>query len=84
MLERDERAAEAKALLDNQLLQEVFRRMEAEATERLLRAEPGSVAAMAHHQRIMAIRACHAELIGMVEDPKTLRAAQERRRHFSQ
>jgi hypothetical protein len=84
MLERDERAADAKALLDNPLLQEVFQRMEAAATERLLSAEPGTIVAVAHHQRIMAIRSLHAELISMVEDPKTLRAAAERRRRFSQ
>ena len=84
MLERDERAAEAQELLHNPLLQEVFGRLEAEAREAMLAAPPGSEVATAHHFRIMAIRAVNADLIRMVDDPKMLRAAQERRRRFSQ
>ncbi len=84
MLERDERAAEAKALLDNPLLQEVLRRMETDAGEQLMRAEPGSPVAFAEHHRILAVRALHAELIRLIDDPKMLRAARERRRHLSQ
>jgi hypothetical protein len=84
MLARDERAADAKELLDNPLLQEVFKRIEAEAQETMLNAEPGSPVAVAYHQRIMAIRAIHADLLRMVDDPKMLRAAQDRRRRFSQ
>jgi hypothetical protein len=84
MLQRDERAAEAKELLDNSLLQEVFRRIEAEAQEAMLNAEPGSPAAVAYHQRIMAVRAIHADLLRLVDDPKMLRFAADRRRKFSQ
>jgi hypothetical protein len=84
MLARDERAAAAKELLDNALLQEIFRQLEDEAMARLLSVEPGSSAAVAHHQRIMAIRAVHADLIRLVDDPKMLRFAADRRRKFSQ
>jgi hypothetical protein len=84
MMERDERAADAKELLDNPLLQEVFKRIEAEAQEAMLGAEPGSPVATANHHRIMAIRAIHADLLRLVDDPKMLRAAAERRRRFSQ
>ena len=45
---------------------------------------PGSEVALAQHYRIMAIRAVHADLIRLVDDPKMLRAARERRRRFSQ
>jgi hypothetical protein len=84
MLERDERAAEAKELLDNPLLQTIFGAMEVEARELMLNAQPGSQVAMAQHYRIMAIRAVNADLIRMVDDPKMIRLARERRRHFSQ
>jgi hypothetical protein len=83
MLARDERAADAKELLDNPLLIEVFRRIEAEAQEAMLNTEPGSPAAVAYHQRIMAIRAIHADLLRLVDDPKMLRFAAERRRRHS-
>jgi hypothetical protein len=83
MLQRDERAADAKELLDNPLLQEVFKRVEAEAQEAMLNAEPGSPAAVAYHQRIMAIRAVYADLLRLVDDPKMLRYAAERRRRHS-
>jgi hypothetical protein len=84
MLERDERAAEAQALLNNPLLQEIFQRVEKDAQEAMLNAEPGSAVAVAYHQRIMAIRAIHADLIRLVDDPKMLRAAADRRRRLSQ
>jgi len=84
MLERDERAAEAKELLDNPLLQEILGRLEVEAREQMLNAEPGSPVAVAYHQRVMAIRAIHADLIRLVDDPKMIRAARERVRRFSQ
>ena len=84
MLQRDERAAEAKSLLDNPLLQEIYQKLELDAVEALLHAEPGSSAATACHLRIMALRAIQADLIRMVEDPKMLRAASERRRRLSQ
>ena len=83
MLARDELAAAAKALLDDPLLQEVFKRIEAEAQEAMLNAEPGSPVAVAYHQRIMAIRAIHADLLRLVDDPKMLRHAAERRRRHS-
>ena len=83
MLARDERAADAKALLDNALLQEVFKRIEVEAQEAMLNAEPGSPVAVAYHQRIMAIRAVYADLLRLVDDPKMLRHAAERRRRHS-
>ena len=83
MLARDERAADAKELLDNALLQEVFKRVEAEAQGAMLNAEPGSPAAVAYHQRIMAIRAVYADLLRLVDDPKMLRYAAERRRRHS-
>jgi len=83
MLARDELAADAKALLDNPLLQEVFKRIEAEAQETMLNAEPGSPVAVAYHQRVMAIRAIHADLLRLVDDPKMLRHAAERRRRHS-
>ena len=84
MLERDERAAEAQELLHNSLLQTVFEQLETEAREAMLAAAPGSDVATAHHFRIMAIRAIHADLIRLVDDPKMLRAAKDRRRRFSQ
>jgi hypothetical protein len=84
MLARDELASEAKELLDNSLLQTIFGRLEIEAREAMLNAEPGSPAAIAYHQRIMAIRAINADLIRLVDDPKMLRHAAERRRKFSQ
>jgi hypothetical protein len=84
MLQRDERAAEAQALLDNPLLQEIVKHLEEEGWAALLAAEPGSPAAIAHHQRIMAIRAIQADLIRLVDDPKMLRAAAERRRRLAQ
>ena len=83
MLARDELAADAKALLDNPLLQEVFKRIEAEAQEAMINAEPGSPVAVAYHQRIMAIRAVYADLLRLVDDPKMLRHAAERRRRHS-
>ena len=83
MLQRDERAADAKELLDNALLQEVFKRIEVEAQEAMLNAEPGSPVAVAYHQRIMAIRAVYADLLRLVDDPKMLRFAAERRRRHS-
>ena len=84
MLERDERAAEAKELLDNPLLQTILGKLEVEAREMMLNADPGSPVAVAYHQRVMAIRAIHADLIRLVDDPKMLRFAAERRRRFSQ
>ena len=84
LLQRDERAAEAKELLDNPLLQEILGQLETEAREAMLAAPPGSQVATANHYRIMAVRAINADLIRMVEDPKMLRAARERRRRFSQ
>jgi len=83
LLARDERAAEAKELLDNPLLQTIFGQLEIEAREAMLAAEPGSPAAVAYHQRIMAIRAINADLIRLVDDPKMLRHAAERRRRHS-
>ena len=83
MLERDERAAEAQALLDSPLLQVIYEQLETEAMAALLKAEPGSPAATACHLRIMALRAIQADLIRMVDDPKMLRAAVERRQRFS-
>jgi hypothetical protein len=83
MLQRDERAAEARALLDNPLLQEIYSKLESDAFEALIHAEPGSPAATACHLRIMALRAIQADLIRLVEDPKMLRAASERRRRLS-
>ena len=84
MLERDERAAEAQELLHNPLLQTILGALEVEARELMLNAQPGSPVATAQHYRIMAIRAINADLIRMVDDPKMLRLAKERRRHFSQ
>lgn len=84
MLERDERAAEAQALLNNPLLTEIFQRVEKDAQDAMLSSEPGSAVAVAYHQRIMAIRAIHADLIRLVDDPKMLRAAADRRRRLSQ
>jgi hypothetical protein len=84
MLERDERAADAKELLDNPLLQEVFKRLEDETVEQLTLAGPGSEKALAYHHRLQALRAVYADLLRMVDDPKMLRAAQDRRRRFSQ
>jgi hypothetical protein len=49
----------------------------------MLNAEPGSPVAVAYHQRIMAIRAIHADLLRLVDDPKMLRYAAERRRRHS-
>ena len=83
MLQRDERAAEAKELLDNPLLQTILGNLEIEAREAMLAAEPGSPAAVAYHQRIMAIRAINADLIRLVDDPKMLRFAAERRKRQS-
>jgi hypothetical protein len=80
MLQRDERAAEAKELLDNPLLQTILGNLEIEAREAMLAAEPGSPVAVAYHQRIMAIRAINADLIRLVDDPKMLRFAADRRR----
>ena len=80
MLQRDERAAEAKELLDNPLLQTILGQLEIESREAMLAAEPGSPAAIAYHQRIMAIRAINADLIRLVDDPKMLRFAAERRK----
>jgi hypothetical protein len=83
MLQRDERAADAQELLDNPLLQEIYGKLESDAFEALVRAEPGSSAATACHLRIMALRALQADLIRLVDDPKMLRAAVERRRRLS-
>ena len=84
MLQRDERAAEARELLDNPLLQEILDSEEREATERLLALPPGAPAGMAEQYRVQAIRAIRADLIRLVDDPKMLRAARERRRRFAQ
>jgi hypothetical protein len=84
LLQRDERAAEARDLIENPLLQEILGRLEVEARELMLNAQPGSPVALSYHHRIMAIRAIHADLIRMVDDPKMLRAARERRQRFSQ
>ena len=84
MLERDEKAADAKELLDHPLLQEVFKRITDEATETMLAHPPGSELSLFSHHRVLAIRALQADLIRLVEDPKMLRAAAERRRRFSQ
>jgi hypothetical protein len=80
MLARDERAAEAQSLLDNHLLQEIFRTLADEAIEQLHRAEPASAAALSAHYRLLAIRAVHADIQRLVDDPKMLRAAGDRRR----
>ena len=84
MLERDERAAEAKELLTIRSCRRSFGGSRSRRGSRCCSAEPGSPVAVAHHQRIMAIRAIHADLIRLVDDPKMLRAARERRRRFSQ
>jgi len=84
MLERDERASNAKALLDDPLLQAVLDGLIAEATEQILANPPGSDVAYAAHHRVLAVRALQADLIRLVDDPKTLRAAAERRRRFAQ
>lgn len=84
MLERDERASNAKALLDDPLLQTIFERLISEATEQMLANPPGSDACYAAHHRVLAVRALQAELIRLIDDPKILRAAAERRRRFAQ
>ena len=84
MLQRDERAAEAKELLDNPLLQEILKHLADEAVEQLTRAGPGSEAALSYHYRLQAIRALWADVQRMVDDPKMLRAAADRRRRLSQ
>lgn len=84
MLERDERASHAKALLEDPLLQTVLDGLISEATEQMLANPPGSDACYAAHHRVLAIRALQADLIRLVDDPKTLRAAAERRRRFAQ
>ena len=84
MLQRDERAAEAQELLDNALLQEILKHLADEAIEQLTRAGPGSEVALGAHYRLQAIRAIQADLIRLVDDPKMLRAAVDRRRRLSQ
>jgi hypothetical protein len=83
MLPRDERAAEAQELLDNPLLQEVFKRLADEAIEQLQGAKPASEAALSAHYRLLAIRSVQADLVRLVNDPKMLRAADARRRRLS-
>jgi hypothetical protein len=84
MLERDERASDAKALLEDPLLQTIFERLISEATEQMLANPPGSPVSYSAHYRVLAIRALQAELIRLVDDPKVLRAAAALRRRFSQ
>jgi hypothetical protein len=84
MLQRDERAADAKELLDNPLLQAIFRQIEDEATERMMNSSPGSPAALAEHYRIQAVRAVYADLLRLIDDPKMLRFAADRRKRQSQ
>ena len=84
LLQRDERSAEAQELLDNLLLQQIFKQLADEAIEALTRAGPGSEAALGFHYRLQAIRALQADLQRMVDDPKMLRAAADRRRRLSQ
>ena len=84
LLQKDERAADAQDLLDNALLQEIFRRLQDEAIDLLTNAVPGSVEAVNTHYRLLAIRAIEADLHRLVEDQKMLRAAAERRRKLSQ
>jgi hypothetical protein len=55
-----------------------------QATEQMLANPPGSDACYAAHHRVLAIRALQADLIRLVDDPKILRAAAERRRRFAQ
>jgi hypothetical protein len=83
MLERDERASQAKALLEDPLLQTVLQGLLDEATEQLLANPPGSAASYTAHHRVLAVRALQADLIRLVDDPKILRAAAERRRRFA-
>jgi len=84
MLERDEKAADAKELLDHPLLTEILENLLKEATEQILANPPGSDVSLFSHHRVLAIRALQADLIRCVEDPKMLRAAAERRRRFAQ
>jgi len=83
MLGRDERASEAKGLMENALLQAILHEMEAQAMNALITSPPGSPAAIAHHQRLMAVKEFWANLQRLVDDPKVLRSAAERRRRLS-
>ena len=49
MLERDERAAEARSCSHNPLLQTILGQLEIEAREAMLAAVPGSEVALAQH-----------------------------------
>lgn len=84
MLQRDERAAEATELLDNPLLFEILLELENEATHVVLIEAAGSQASMAAIHKLHAVRALRADLIRLVDDPKMLRAAADRRRRLSQ
>ena len=61
-----------------------FRQQEEEATEQMVQLGPSSPAGMAAYHRVHALRALQADLVRLVDDPKMLRAARERRRRFSQ
>jgi hypothetical protein len=84
MFERDERASNAKALLEDPLLQTIFEGLISEATEQMLANPPGSPVSSAAHYRVLAVRSLQAELIRLVDDPKVLRAAAALRRRFAQ
>jgi len=84
MLARDERASDAKELLDHPLLTEIIQHLIDEATATILANPPGSEVGLMAHHRVLAVRAIQADLVRLVEDPKMLLAAVERRRRFAQ
>ena len=83
MLARDERASDAKELLDHPLLTEIIQHLIDEATATILANPPGSEVGLMAHHRVLAVRAIQADLVRLVEDPKMLRAAADRRRRFA-
>lgn len=68
--EIDERAAEAKALLNNPLLQEVLSAVYSGAEQQLLNAEVGSLTAATAHAMMKVIPAVRSQLEAYLTDAK--------------
>lgn len=76
-LEREERAADARALLANPLLKEILAELEDRSIQELRQADLGGLTAQAAHARIKALDEIKAHLKSIVSDEKM--ASRERK-----
>lgn len=69
-LELDERAANAKALLNNSLFKEAVDKLRGEYTAKLIQTEPGTLTAAAAHASLRALEDVIAGLQSVINDQK--------------